>query len=205
MREQEDISSCYFTISCSHSTVNLLWQNCGRTLWQTPSRNYGLQSPSNPQSEWSKQNFNFTNISRFWQKGVLFSPWCTAFQPISDRCLNYFYGDHPRRPRGSQSGRDKSCDESFQAWVEEPLGTDSQRTISKRSSECWLLIGHKKCFVLFCPIGEQFLLSSFREFVHDGYCLDHGLSGSCTKEMHAVRKLSVWYKLSSSKYCLPEN
>ena len=49
----------------------------------------------------------------------------------------------------------------------------------------------KKCFVLLCPIGEQFLLSSFREFVHDGYCLDHGLSGSYTKEMHAVRKLSV--------------
>ena len=30
-------------------------------------------------------------------------------------------------------------------------------------------IGNKKCFVLLCPIGEQFLLSSFREFVHDGY------------------------------------
>ena len=29
----------------------------------------------------------------------------------------------------------------------------------------------KKCSVLLCPIGEQFLLSSFREFVHDGYCL----------------------------------
>ena len=76
---------------------------------------------------------------------------------------------HPRRPRGSQSGREKSCDESFQAWVEEPLSTDSHQTISKRSSECWLLIGHKKCFVLLCPIGQQFLLSSFREFVHDGY------------------------------------
>ena len=24
--------------------------------------------------------------------------------------------------------------------------------------------------VLLCPIGEQFLLSSFRVFVHDGYC-----------------------------------
>ena len=45
------------------------------------------------------------------------------------------------------------------------LGTDSHQTISKRSSECWLLIGHKKCFVLLCPIGEQHLLSSFREFV----------------------------------------
>ena len=49
----------------------------------------------------------------------------------------------------------------------------------------------QKCFVLLCPIGEQFLLSSFREFVHDGYCFNHGLCGSCTKEMHAVRKLSV--------------
>ena len=37
------------------------------------------------------------------------------------------------------------------------------------------------------------------------YWLDHGLSSSCTKEMHAVRKLSVWCKLSISKYCLSEN
>ena len=29
----------------------------------------------------------------------------------------------------------------------------------------------QKCFVLLCPIGEQFLLSSFRVFVHDGCCL----------------------------------
>ena len=98
---------------------------------------------------------------------------------------------HPRRPRGSQSSREKRRDESFQVRAEEPLGTDSHRTISKNSTGCRLLIGHKKCFVLLCLIGEQFLLSSFREFVHDGYCLDHGLSGSCTKEMHAVRKLSV--------------
>ena len=78
---------------------------------------------------------------------------------------------HPRRTRGSQSGREKRWDESFQVRAKEPLGTDSHRTISKNSSGCRLLIGHKKCFVLLCPIGEQFLLSSFREFVHDGYCL----------------------------------
>ena len=100
-----------------------------------------------------------------------------------------------RRPWGGQLGLEKRRDESFQAQAEKPLFTDTHRTISKRSSEYWLLTGHKKCFVLLCPIGEQFLLSSFREFVHDGYCLDHGLSGSCTKEMHAVRKLSVWYKI----------
>jgi len=102
---------------------------------------------------------------------------------------------HPRRPRGSQSGREKRWDESFQAWAEEPLGTDSHRTISKNLSRYRLLIGHKKYFVLLCLIGEQFLLCSFREFVHDGYYLDHGLSGSCTKEMHTVRKLPGWYKI----------
>ena len=42
---------------------------------------------------------------------------------------------------------------------------------SKRPRECWFLTGHKKFFVLLCPIGEQHLLSSFREFVHDGYYL----------------------------------
>ena len=72
---------------------------------------------------------------------------------------------------GIQSGRETKRDESFQVRAEESLGTDSYRTISKRSRECWLLIGHKKCFVLLCPIGEQFPPSSFREFVHDGYYL----------------------------------
>ena len=91
-----------------------------------------------------------------------------------------------------------------QAQAEEPLGTDSHQTISKWSNECWLLIGRKKCFVLLCPIGEQHLLSSSRRFVHDGYWLDHGFSGSCTKEMQAVRKLSVWYKLSFQNTVYPK-
>ena len=85
--------------------------------------------------------------------------------------LQLFVHKHPRRPRGQSVGQVKRRDESFQAWAEEPLGTDSHRTFSKRSRECWFLIGHKKCFVLLCPIGEQFPLSSFREFVHDGYYL----------------------------------
>ena len=58
---------------------------------------------------------------------------------------------HPRRPRGSQSGREKRRDESFQGWAEEPLNTDSHQTISKRSSECWLLIGHKKMLCIVVP------------------------------------------------------
>ena len=89
---------------------------------------------------------------------------------------------HPWRPRGSQWGREKRRDESFQVRAKEPLGTDSNRTISKNSSGCRLLIGHKKCFVLLCPIGAQFLLSSFREFAHDGYCL-----GTLARFVHLVR------------------
>ena len=38
-----------------------------------------------------------------------------------------------------------------------------------------------------CPIGAQLLLSSFHEFAHDGYWLDHRLSGSRTKEMPESR------------------
>ena len=96
---------------------------------------------------------------------------------------------------GQSVGSGEKAARKFSLRAKEPLGTDSHRTISKNSSGCRLLIGHKKCFVLLCPIGEHFSMSSFRVFVHDGYCLDHGLSSLCTKEMHAVRKLSVWYKI----------
>ena len=79
---------------------------------------------------------------------------------------------HPRRPGGGQSGREKRRDESFQAQADH---SNTHRTISNQSNECWLLIGHKKsvkkCFVLLCRIDEPHLLSSFREFVYDGYYL----------------------------------
>ena len=54
------------------------------------------------------------------------------------------YALNPRRPRSCQSGQEKRCNRSLQAWVEEPLGTLTDRTpISKWSSGCCLLIGHK--------------------------------------------------------------
>ena len=56
---------------------------------------------------------------------------------------------------------EKGRDESFQVLAKEPLGTESHRPISKNSSACRFLIGHKKIFVLLSPIGKQFLLSSF--------------------------------------------
>ena len=116
--------------------------------------------------------------------------WETAAD-VAKCCLFSQATEHPRRPRGQSFGSGEKAARKFSLRAKEPLGTDSHRTISKNSSGCWLLIGHKKCFVLLCPIGEQISMSSFRVFVHDGYCLDHGLSSLCTKEMHVVRKLSV--------------
>ena len=40
--------------------------------------------------------------------------------------------------------------ESFQARVEELLGSDSYQTIFERSGECWLLIGLKKNALYYC-------------------------------------------------------
>ena len=100
--------------------------------------------------------------------------------------------------QGQSVGSGEKAGRKFSLRAKEPLGTDSHRTVSKNSSGCRLLIGHKKLFVLLCPIGEHISMSSFRVFVHDGYCLDHGLSSLCTKEMHVVRKPSVWHIKSPS-------
>ena len=71
-----------------------------------------------------------------------------SLTPSSNRFSPRLSSEHPRRPRGSQSGREKGRDESFQLREKEPLGTDSHRTISKNSSGCRLVIGHKNA--LYC-------------------------------------------------------
>ena len=63
-----------------------------------------------------------------------------AGRPKSSLDLFLSLDPHPRRPRGSQSGREKRRDERFQVRAKEPLGTDSHRTISKNSSRRRLLI-----------------------------------------------------------------
>ena len=76
--------------------------------------------------------------------------------------------------------------ESFQARVEEPLGSDSYQTISELSGECWLLIGLNKCFVLLCPIGEQQKLSRVLfVFSNTTAIVSPYFFGSLTKVVHA--------------------
>ena len=75
----------------------------------------------------------------------------------------------------SRAGR-KSATKVFKHDWMSPWVPTLTETISKRLGKCWPLIGQKKCFVLSYPIGEQHLLSSFREFVQDhlvqdSYCL----------------------------------
>ena len=75
------------------------------------------------------------------------------FAQISDSKRD-FNGFPSLETQGQSVGSGKRRDESFQVRAKEPLGTDSHRTISKNSSGYRLLIGHKNCFVLLCPIGE---------------------------------------------------
>ena len=62
----------------------------------------------------------------------------------------------------------------------------------------WL--GTKNALYL-CPISEQFLLSSFREFVHDGYCVAHAPK-KCTQSGNFqcdIKSSSVFKILSARK------
>ena len=101
---------------------------------------------------------------------------------------------HPRRPRGSQSGREKRWDENFQTG-ERPAGYRLSSNYFQKFKRMPAPEWAQKMLCIIVPNRRtEFLLSSFREFLHDGYCLDYSLSGSCTKELHAVRKLSVCIK-----------
>ena len=52
--------------------------------------------------------------------------------------------------QGQSVGPGEKARKSIQAWAEEPLSTYSHRMISKRSGECWLLIGRKKNALYYC-------------------------------------------------------
>ena len=76
-------------------------------------------------------------------------------------CLISILGDPGAVSRGRRKG-----DDIFQELGKEPLGNESQQTISKRLGEGRLLIALEKSFELLCQIGDQQLWSYFRVFLY---------------------------------------
>ena len=54
---------------------------------------------------------------------------------------------YPQRPRGSQSGREKRRDESFQVRVEEPRVPTLTGPFPNGQANAGSCLGPKKCFV----------------------------------------------------------
>ena len=73
--------------------------------------------------------------------------------------------------QGQSVGSGEKAERKFSSTGERALGyrlsPNYFQKFMRISAPDWA----QKCFVLFCPIGKRFLLGSFREFVHDGYCL----------------------------------
>ena len=83
------------------------------------------------------------------------------------------------------------------------LSPDHFQKIKRMLAPDWA----QKMLVLLCPIDEHISWVLFVcSYSTASYCLAHGLSCSRTKEMHTVRKLSVWYKIPIwFQNSLPEN
>ena len=128
---------------------------------------------------------------------TLKNAWCyLAF--IRECREKHILGDPGAVSRVGRKGATKGFKHGWKSrWVPTLTGPFPN---GQANAGSWLGTKNALYYCVLCPIGEQHLLSSFREFLHNSYWLDHGLSGSCTKEMHAVRNLSVWYKHYISTY-----
>ena len=65
----------------------------------------------------------------------------------------------------SRVGR-KGATKVFKCGLKSPWVPTLTELFPKLQADTGSWLGTKKCFVLLCPIGELFLQSSFREFVH---------------------------------------
>ena len=86
--------------------------------------------------------------------------------------------------------QEKRCDKSFQVPAEEagPGYRLGHQTIPNGQANAGSWLSTKKSFAgIIAPNRPTVSPSYFRVFVHDGYFFRH----TC-KEMHAIRKLSVW-------------
>ena len=129
-----------------------------------------------PCVEFKKSFLTATRKKTFWRIFRSFRPTGWSFESyfsprvhLEKQQLKHgdnLRGFHPRRPRGSQSSWVKRRDESFQAWGGRAPG---YRLSPEYFQTVKRMLVSDKAKKLLCPIGEQFLQSSFREFVHDGY------------------------------------
>ena len=84
-----------------------------------------------------------------------------------DNMLQDLNNSHPRRSNGSPSGREKRRDESFQVRAKDPLSILSPNYFQKFKQMAAPDWAQK----MRCIIVPNRRTVSFREFVHDGYCL----------------------------------
>ena len=90
-----------------------------------------------------------------------------VFWMLTLQCMH-----HPRRSRVSRSGWEKRWDKSFQVRWKSPWVPALTELFPKIQVNAGSWLGKKNVlYYILCPIGEQFLLSSFWDFIHDGYCL----------------------------------
>ena len=95
---------------------------------------------------------------------------------------------------GAVSRSGEKAGRKFSLQAKGPRVPTLTKPFPKIQADAGSRLGTKNALYYFSQSANTSQMSSFRVFIHDGYCFDHGLSSLCTKEMHAVRKLSVWYK-----------
>ena len=116
---------------------------------------------------WGKNQKKITLAERYWKwVDVEKYFWCSHLRQSAEtkfstkHCTDieaYKSWQFPSlETQGSQLGREKRQNENFQVKAEEPLGTDSHRTISKNSSGCRLLIGHKNALYYCAQSANSF-------------------------------------------------
>ena len=116
---------------------------------------------------------------------------CPAENMISNSNILTYYTPSSET-QGQSVGRGEKARRKFSSMGGKApgyrLSQDHLQTVKRMLSPDWA----QKSFVLLCPIDEQYLLSSFRELVHDVYCLDHRLSApkKCTQSGTSIQWIS---------------
>ena len=162
----------------------------------------GRQYPSEVCESWTCKIRTTCHERReyYWQSNLI-AAWLFKRMCIFPASEWFILGDPGTVSRAGRNGATNVFKHGRKSpWVPTLIGTFPN---GQANTGSWLGTKKMLCIIV---LNRRTASPEFFLWVRTyGYWLDHGLSGSCTKEMHAVRKLSVWYKLSISKYCLSEN